>query len=350
MRVYLVLLLFFSLNCFAASVVVTVTEPINSRSDEAVRFAAKLKAKSDGIDRLPLIIVGHEKLVNNEYSEKIEALSAGSVHIRVLSESFDRIAETYTLNASVELDEAAALSILQEIRAGQEARGKLADAYESLDNKIATVSKAAGREDWTSVLSSSNITPASFARATPEATQGAIDSFILESSAAMFTDTVDDFIKESKVKLVSQTQDKVEIEVIIPRSWFFAINWPFQQELAKRTGREAPDWYARNDTGEPCLVERVMNDRGQMSIVATHPLPERELRTYGRFMSKNGKVPTGKRSVRFDISLFGNDQAIRNLHSNFEQHFKLQACFNNTEFYEAVLRLRKEANMRRFVE
>lgn len=350
MRIYIALLVFFTVNCYAANVVVTVTEPINSRSDEAVRFAAKLNAKSEGIDRLPLIIVGHEKLVNNEYSEKIEALSAGSVHINVLSESFDRIADTYTLNASVELDEAAALRILKEIRAGQEARDKLADAYESLDNKIATVSKAAGREDWTSVLSSSNITPASFSRATPEATKEAIDSFILESSAVMFTDTVDDFIQESKVTLISQTKNAVQIEVVIPRSWFFAIHWPFQQELSKRTGREAPDWYDRNETAEPCLVERVVNDKGQMTIVETHSLPERELKTYGRSMSRNEKAPTGTRRVKFDIHLFGNDQDVRNLHSNFDQHFRLQACFNNTEFYQAVLRVRREANMGRSVK
>ena len=164
MHKFLVVLLLVVFESQAASVRVTVAEPINGRSEADVQFAARVKAKDEGISKLPVMMVVHEQIKDEQYFEQVESLAAGGGLVKVVSEHFDSDGNLYEMTADVELDDALTLSLLGSIQRGQNAIRELAD----LRNKLAGEAKLKSENlqlkpsSWHKQLEALNITPEHF--------------------------------------------------------------------------------------------------------------------------------------------------------------------------------------------
>ncbi|MCI2286038.1 hypothetical protein L3081_24765 [Colwellia sp. MSW7] len=97
----------FTLTAFltvASPVTVTVTEDIAEQRDSVVRQNARIKAQY-GIERLPVVMSGHEQLIDKDFTTNIKAYLVGEVDVLTLREEWDRKKGVFTLTAQVSLNQ-----------------------------------------------------------------------------------------------------------------------------------------------------------------------------------------------------------------------------------------------------
>lgn len=117
----------------ASPVTVMVTEKISDQSDSIVRQNARIKAQYAGIERLPVVMTGHEQLTDKDFTTKIKAYLVGEVDVLTMGEVWDRNAGNYTLTAQVSLNRQASLEMIDGIRNNLTLQKKLKNLYAALD-------------------------------------------------------------------------------------------------------------------------------------------------------------------------------------------------------------------------
>ena len=132
-RLITIVLLIASFLTVASPVTVTVTEKIEGKSDSIVRQNARIKAQYAGIERLPVVLTGHEQLTDNNFTTKIKAYLVGDVKVLTMNEAWDRENDTYTLGAQVSLNKQASLEMIEGIRNNLELQSKLEKLYDALE-------------------------------------------------------------------------------------------------------------------------------------------------------------------------------------------------------------------------
>ena len=127
------LLLISSFFTVATPVVVTVTERIVANNDSIVRQNARIKAQYAGIERLPVVMSGHEQLTDKKFTTNIKAYLVGEVDVVTLREEWDRQKGVFTLTAQVSLNHQASLEMVEGIRNNLSLQKKLKNLYLALD-------------------------------------------------------------------------------------------------------------------------------------------------------------------------------------------------------------------------
>lgn len=138
MKRFLLFSLFISLSAAGYSpseigTAVTVTELISGRTDDQVRHGARVKAAFAGINHLPVVIKGDEKLTEEEYKGYIHALGAGYVNVTTKNEIWDRESGRLELSAEVSLDEKKVAEALGRIIENENTKKLLRQSYLKLD-------------------------------------------------------------------------------------------------------------------------------------------------------------------------------------------------------------------------
>ncbi|MBE1299703.1 MAG: hypothetical protein GJ680_07335 [Alteromonadaceae bacterium] len=118
MRIAVFILGFLFTSCSSA-IQVEVSVKINNESDYAVRQSARLKAKKEGLQNLPLLVSGVETFKDGRYRESIKALGIASVNVDVLEERWSRDSGTYSLVADVSLNEQDTLALFESVKDNQ---------------------------------------------------------------------------------------------------------------------------------------------------------------------------------------------------------------------------------------
>lgn len=131
--VIVALMLTYSFSTVATPLVVTVTEKIVANSDSVVRQNARIKAQYAGIERLPVVMSGHEQLTDKKFTTNIKAYLVGEVDVVTLREEWDRQKGVFTLTAQVSLNRQASLEMVEGIRNNLALQKKLKDLYLALD-------------------------------------------------------------------------------------------------------------------------------------------------------------------------------------------------------------------------
>ena len=112
-----------------SGVIVTVTEVISGRTDDQVRHGARVKAAFSGINHLPVVIKGDEKLTEEEYKGYIHALGAGYVNVQTKNEVWNRESGLLELYATVSLDERKVAEALGRITENEHTKKLLRQSY-----------------------------------------------------------------------------------------------------------------------------------------------------------------------------------------------------------------------------
>jgi hypothetical protein len=127
------LLLITSFLTVASPVTVTVTEKTAGQSDSIVRQNARIKAQYAGIERLPVVMSGYEKLTDKDFTSNIKAYLVGEVNVLTLREDWNRQKGIFTLTAQVSLNHQASLEMVEGIRNNLALQKKLKNLYLALD-------------------------------------------------------------------------------------------------------------------------------------------------------------------------------------------------------------------------
>lgn len=134
-----------SLFTAASPVTVTVTESISGQSDSIIRQNARVKAQYAGIERLPVVMSGHEQLTDTSFTTSIKAYLVGEVDVLTMGEVWDRKVGIYTLTAEVSLNRLASMEMIEGIRSNLALQKRLKSLYTSLD-KLASASSISGAD------------------------------------------------------------------------------------------------------------------------------------------------------------------------------------------------------------
>lgn len=199
----------------AASVRVTIAEPINGRSESAVQFATRVKAKDEGIAKLPVMMVVHEQIKDDSYYEQVESLAAGGAKVNVVSERFDAAGNIYHLVADVELDEALTLKLLGSIQRGQNAIRELADLRSELADSAQSSSEMLKLNslNWYQELSAQKVSPTHFKKnANGDMDVEAQRKYAVEVAAKVLSLELPRYLAASHAKLVTDEALKKDID------------------------------------------------------------------------------------------------------------------------------------------
>ena len=115
---------------------VTVNVPIGNQPEYLVRQIARIEAQQKGINRLPVVIRGTERLDEQGYKFDIKAIMVGNVDVEIVEEKWDRKNNQYSLNANVRLNDEATKELLEQVLANENAQSALNDAYSMIENMI----------------------------------------------------------------------------------------------------------------------------------------------------------------------------------------------------------------------
>lgn len=122
---------FFSCSAFAQEVVTLSTD---GKDDFQVRLEAKNQALINALPSLPSVIWGEESLRDDNYSEHLQSIGYAHADVTILTESFNRQLQTYTLTANVSFDQEAIMSTLSKVSDGQFALSTLNKIREIMGN------------------------------------------------------------------------------------------------------------------------------------------------------------------------------------------------------------------------
>lgn len=104
---------------FAHSIEQKVTVSTQGKPDYLVRLEAKNQALINSLDKLPSVIWGTESIQDNSYSDYIQSIGYAHAEVTILNESFDRVNQTYSLNASIAFDKESIMNTLSIVSDGQ---------------------------------------------------------------------------------------------------------------------------------------------------------------------------------------------------------------------------------------
>ena len=133
------------------SVTVTVTIPTKDLSDVKVMAAAKNKAVIDAMETLPSVVWGSESIKGLHYSEYVRSISFAYADVTILKQTFDRLANTLTIQSSVSWDENKIKTMLSDVSEGEKAKNTL--------NQITELMKSASLQDYIKVGGANRLTP-----------------------------------------------------------------------------------------------------------------------------------------------------------------------------------------------
>tara|TARA_Y100000780_G_C13695637_1_gene421659 strand:+ start:7515 stop:8465 length:951 start_codon:yes stop_codon:yes gene_type:complete len=122
---YLFLLIGISFNCFADNIRFNVTVDIASLSDTKVRIAARHEALISAMEKLPVVVTGHETLSNDSYEELIHGIGLAYADITVNHEQFNRSSGKYSMSGHITIDHLMISKTLQNYAEGATALRKL---------------------------------------------------------------------------------------------------------------------------------------------------------------------------------------------------------------------------------
>jgi hypothetical protein len=106
----------FSLSTLSSEVVTITTV---GKDDFHVRLQAKNQLILNSLDKLPSIIWGEESIEKDIYTEQLLSIGYAYADISIITETFDRNAQTYTLNASVDFNKDEIMATLSKVADGQ---------------------------------------------------------------------------------------------------------------------------------------------------------------------------------------------------------------------------------------
>lgn len=124
---FLLLLICISFNCLANTVSFNVTVDIAGLSDTKIRIAARHEALISVIDKLPVVVTGHETLTNFSYEEIIQGIGLAYADITVANERFDRLSGKYSLSGQITINHEVITKTLKNYAEGAIALRKLRD-------------------------------------------------------------------------------------------------------------------------------------------------------------------------------------------------------------------------------
>lgn len=348
------LLSFFTM---AADVDLKIELPINGRSQDELRMAAFIEAKSQAADRLPTVIVGVERQITtnelSEYSQTIKGLDAGALKMVVKEEVYTPKDNRYVMLISAQLDEKLSLSLLSDIQAGQQAITHLKTAYQALDGKVESAVQAAAvnSKNW-SLNVPDDLSPAWFARPTDKEAQDAELKYKKSMLAMLYAKYQHDFSELVKFSVLNERAVRIDV----PFDWEGVVEKPLHDAIDQKLGR--PLHAARRARfAEPCLVEYRKNSTGQEVVLNDISLrrdpssslvsanPRAPYSVTARLTNLYDEMePSFGPEVRIRTGTFTNSTwptgVRRNLMNNAPWAFKVKFCFNDPEFYAEVLRAR----------
>lgn len=389
----------------AASVRVSVSEPINGRAEADVQFAARVKAKDEGISKLPVMMVVHEQIKDDQYFEQVESLAAGGATVAVVSERFDAASNLYHLVADVELDDELTMKLLGSIQRGQSAIRELADLRKELAGEAKSTAEnlALNPTDWRRQLSGLKITPEHFIK------DGVVDKqaqkrYAIELGAKVLASELSQYVDKARAKAVLDDETKVDIDsrlgkirktaeakaeedkrlasqsryglmpwdnpkevgpiyavVDVPGRYDLQVFAPLVGIIAKHTGAEASEigqWIG----AAPCLVWYKI-DTSDSQLKLNH-------RVYlVPAFGEHERVAEKAAIESFDVSdrqynpkdFFRPKEGIAgdkptSLYVRFDRKMDpelfpkqvaIKACYKNTEIYQAILAIRKSEGLSR---
>jgi hypothetical protein len=381
----------------AASVRVTIAEPINGRSESAVQFAARVKAKDEGIAKLPVMMVVYEQIKDDSYYEQVESLAAGGAKVHVVSERFDSAGNLYHLVADVELDEALTLKLLGSIQRGQNAIRELEDLRSELAGSAQSSSRMLklNKLDWYQELSAQKVSPTHFRKnANGDMDVAAQRKYAVEVAAKVLSLELPRYLSASHATLVTDDEIKKEMDgkfhhplskdrsrqlleenrrssrfntavsteqlaeayitVDVPGRYDLQVFAKLVELIATQTGAKQRDvgWWIG---AVPCLawyrfdeIDKAYKLDYQVKLAPNQSEAHPDANTSA--ISSNNVV-----DIQRIVGLHGLDQKIdaqkpttllvrfdRQMEpSRFSEHVALKVCYNNTQIFQAILANRR---------
>lgn len=121
LKTFIIFLMLLSAK-LSASVMVDVSVPIHPSNKELTLQNAKTKAAKQAIGELPSIIWGSQSLSNEVYHEEIRAIGFAQAHVEIKDESWNYTDKKLTIKANVSWDHEKIMSILNDVKQGQDAK------------------------------------------------------------------------------------------------------------------------------------------------------------------------------------------------------------------------------------
>lgn len=189
--------------------IVKVTEKIDGRTDDQVRHGARTKAAFAGINHLPIVIKGDEKLTEEEYKGYIHALGAGYVNVQTKNEVWNRESGQLELSATVSLDEKKVSEALGRIIENEHTKNLLRQSYLKMESIIkgSMIDDAQMTEllmDQKMIFTSSNI------RMTVQESVAAKERMVKAMAAALRA-KMQEQLAEFKIEILDASKDGLKV-------------------------------------------------------------------------------------------------------------------------------------------
>lgn len=286
-----------------AVVRVTVTEQINDRPRELIRYLLIKKAQLSGFVDLPHIVSGGESLQDNQYSSNIEVVSIGAVRVDVITESWQKEKNLVTLTADVFIDKNLTSKLTSQFVQNKLVEVKLTQIYAGIDQLLqaSSTSETSMLKLYSEIIqfSSSHL----------------IRNSIKQSSAASvaFEDSLRDlliikyllpYLASIRITLINVDEDKIRFQVALPKRWLDAI------EEAKQDFESnfliSSFWQKVTSSFFPCMRVNHYGSNGELIDVTIRKLDD---------------------ILKYSGWIKHNDVA-KNL-ADFERNISLTTCYSN---------------------